>query len=158
MNNNTLDLPEHVEIDIDAAIEALFEGADVRETAEALITRHEEELRDAIIGRLKAKLAAKNTEYARERAAREGRTIAGGVFDPVGAVLLMASGTYEQIEERFRATPSLRERATDCGKQLLDAGVEPDMKMLARLREIYDRAVAAQRASSGGNPDANPSA
>lgn len=157
MNDNSLDLPEHVEMDIDAAVEALGDGADVREAVEALITRHAGGLRDAIIGRLRVKIEAKKAEYERARATRAGRIIAGGFFNPAGAVLLMAAGTYESIEEVFRATPSLRESATAYGRQLLDAGVEPDMKMLARLREIYDRAIAAQRASSEGAPDANPS-
>jgi hypothetical protein len=158
VNDNTLNLPQHVEMDIDTSIEALLDGADARETVEALITRHDDELRDAIIGRLRAKIEEKNSEHARERTPLAGRIIAGGVFNPAAAVLFMATGTYESIEEVFRATPGLRESATDCGRQLLDGGVEPDMKMLARLIEIYDRALAAQRASSEGVPDANPSA
>jgi len=136
--------------EIEASVDRVVDGADVRATLEALLATFSDSDRDAVIGRFRRHIQRLNEEYARrrqEQARRErsGRIIDGVLFNPASAVLLMATGTYEKIAAVLRAEPELERETRAIGMSLLDAGVKPDMQMVQRLQEIYARAIQKQR-------------
>ncbi len=66
-------------------------------------------------------------------------------FNLASAVLMMATGSYESISQRIGGQPEMGDELTVLGRQLLESGLVPDLKMLAKLQLIYARAIQAQR-------------
>lgn len=131
-------------------VDQVVDGADVRAVLQGLLDRFATYDRDTIIGYFRRRIEELNQEFARRRAEEERKRAAGvdidGVrFNMVAAVLLMATGTYERIDEVVRLQPELGGRLAGLGCDLLGRDVKPDMQMVARLQQIYAAAVQQQR-------------
>lgn len=77
---------------------------------------------------------------------RAGLLVKNQIFDMAGAVLLMASGTYEKIRDLARQQPALRNELQSLGHTILQHGTVPDMAMLAKLQAILLKAQQEQSA------------
>lgn len=66
---------------------------------------------------------------------RGGVPMSGDVFDLRGAVRLMSRGSVPKIIE-LKREHGLDDQLQRFGERMLDAGVEPDIAMMARIREI----------------------
>lgn len=136
--------------EINQAVDQVVEGKDVRTTLETLLQGFPEDYRDAVIARFRLRIEELNEEYARRRAEEErhrqaGVILDGELFNMVGTVLLMSTGSYESIEGVLHKKPDVAAQVEGLGSLLLGKGVTPDMQLVHRLRELYNRFLQEQK-------------